>query len=71
MAASAWSLQPGGGHHLTENDLDRYYLRMVTDDAELAALEEHLLGCAACIARAVAGDDYVDAFRVAATLFND
>jgi hypothetical protein len=49
--------------HIPDHDLERYYLGMVKDEAELASLEEHLLVCPACIARAEATDDYVDVLR--------
>jgi hypothetical protein len=51
--------------HLSDHDLERYYLGMVTDEAELAALEEHFLGCAFCAERAEQAQDYVDAMRAA------
>src|ERR1035437_1574052 len=35
-----------------EQDLERYHLGMVKDEAELAALEEHLLWCSAWVDRA-------------------
>jgi len=38
--------------HISDEDLERYCLGMVTDEAELAPLEEHLLGCHFCIDRA-------------------
>ena len=56
------------GNHLTDTDLERYYLGMMTDEAELPALEEHLLACPACVARAEASDEYVDAVRAATFL---
>jgi hypothetical protein len=38
--------------HISNDDLERYLLGMVKDEAKLAQLEEHLLVCAACIERA-------------------
>src|ERR1035441_1210692 len=52
--------------HIDDHDLERYHLGMVTDEAELAALEEHLLWCGACVARAEATARYVNAVRAAA-----
>jgi hypothetical protein len=52
-------------NHLTDHDLERYHLGMVKDEAELAALEEHILGCAECADRAEASADYVDLMRKA------
>jgi hypothetical protein len=49
--------------HLSDHDLERYYLGMVTDEAELASLEEHLLACAECMERAEETEEYVDAIR--------
>ena len=52
--------------HIDDHDLERYHLGMVKDEAELAALEEHLLWCGACVDRAEATARYVDAVRAAA-----
>lgn len=49
--------------HLSDHDLERYYLGMVKDETELAALEEHILACGSCAERAVEAQDYVDAIR--------
>jgi hypothetical protein len=57
--------------HIFDEDLERYYLGMAKDEAELAPLEEHLLACPRCVARAEASQDYVDAIRAAAVLAND
>lgn len=51
--------------HASDTDLERYYLGMVKDEVELAALEEHLLLCPACVFRAEAAQQYVDLMRVA------
>lgn len=53
------------------HDLERYYLGMVTDDTELAALEEHILACGSCAERADLAQDFVDAMRSAALDFSD
>ena len=52
--------------HIGDHDLERYHLGMVKDEAELAALEEHLLRCGVCVDRAEATARYVDAVRAAA-----
>ena len=52
--------------HISDHDLGRYYLGMVTEEEELAPLEEHLLWCPPCAERAEETQDYVDAMRVAA-----
>jgi hypothetical protein len=49
--------------HISDHDLERYYLGMVTDEAELAPLEEHLLWCGWCVGRAERTQDDVDAIR--------
>lgn len=49
--------------HVTDHDLERYYLGMVNDETELVALEEHVLACACCARRAEETQDYVDAMR--------
>ena len=52
--------------HISNHDLERYHLGIVTDDAELARLEEHLLWCGACVDCAEAAAQYVDTVRAAA-----
>jgi hypothetical protein len=52
--------------HLSDDDLERYHLGMVKDD-ELAALEEHYLGCSPCAERAEEAADYGDDLRAAIT----
>lgn len=49
--------------HISDHDLERYHLGMVKDEAELAALEEHILSCGECADRAEAAADYVDLIR--------
>lgn len=49
--------------HISDHDLERYYLGMVTAEVELAPLEEHILGCPRCAKRAEDTQDYVDAMR--------
>ena len=61
--AKAYAMLPG---HIDDHDLERYHLGMVKDGAELAALEEHLLWCNACVDHAEATARYVDAVRAAA-----
>ena len=57
--------------HFADHDLERYYLGMVPDDSpEEQAIEEHLLWCQECIARAEEGDRYVDAIRAAVIVGN-
>jgi hypothetical protein len=53
------------GRHISDHDLERYYLGMVSDEVELAPLEEHLLWCTWCVEQADQIQDYVDAMRVA------
>jgi anti-sigma factor RsiW len=50
-------------NHISDHDLERYYLGMVKDAVELAVLEEHLLTCPACVERAEFTQNYVDALR--------
>jgi hypothetical protein len=54
--------------HITDHDAERYHLGIVTDESELAALEEHYLGCPQCAERAEEAADYVDAVRAALIL---
>lgn len=50
--------------HISDYDLDRYCFGMVTEEEELAPLEEHILCCPSCAEEEV--QDYVDGIRVAA-----
>jgi hypothetical protein len=56
--------------HLTEHDLERYTPGMVTDPQELAALEEHYLGCPVCAELAQRTEEYVIALRRALIVGN-
>jgi hypothetical protein len=38
---------------------------MVTDEQELARIEEHLLACRLCVKRAKEAEDFVNAIRAA------
>ena len=55
--------------HISGHDLERYHLGMVTG-AELDSLEEHILGCSDCAARAEEAAEYVDTVRAAIILGN-
>jgi hypothetical protein len=57
--------------HISDEDLERYYLGMVKDETELAPLEEHLLWCHGCIDRAEVSERFVDAMRVALLRVDD
>jgi len=57
-------------NHISDEDLERYHLEMVTDENELAALEEHYLACPECAKRAEEAADYVDAIRAGITTGN-
>jgi hypothetical protein len=50
-------------NHINDHDLERYHLGMVTEEEELAAIEEHYLGCPECARRAEESAQYVDAIR--------
>jgi len=52
--------------HISDHDLERYYLGKIAAEEELAVLEEHLLWCEYCVDRAEETQDYVDVIRVAA-----
>jgi hypothetical protein len=49
--------------HISDEDLERYHLGMLTDEVGLAALEAHLLACSLCVERADEVWKYVDAIR--------
>jgi hypothetical protein len=52
-------------NHLSDHDLERYHLGMVTDETELERLEAHYIGCPKCAKRADEAADYVDDIRAA------
>ena len=49
--------------HLSDEDLQRYYLGMIETESELAPFEEHLLACSPCAERADIAQNRVDAIR--------
>jgi len=51
--------------HISDEDLERFIIRTITDEAELAPLEEHLLVCPECIARGGGTLQFVGVMRVA------
>jgi anti-sigma factor RsiW len=53
--------------HPTDHDLERYFLGMITAEAELAPLEEHLFACPACISRLEETESYIKVLRTALT----
>jgi len=50
--------------HISDNDLERYCLGMI-EEPDLTCVEEHVLACYRCAARAAETQDYVDAVRAA------
>ena len=58
MSAVSWE-------HISDDNLERYYLGMVKSESELAPLEEHLLACSSCVDRAERVQEQVDAIRAA------
>jgi hypothetical protein len=51
------------GMPVSSHDSERHYLRMVTEEEELAALEEHLLGCHVCLDLVLETERYVGTIR--------
>ena len=51
--------------HISDDDLERLILGTITDEAELAPLEEHLLVCDECIARGGGTLEFVETMRTA------
>ena len=51
--------------HISDHDLECYYLGIISEEHDLAPLEEHILACASCAAKAEAIQDYVDLMRIA------
>jgi len=57
-------------NHVSDHDLERYHLGMVTDGDELATLEQHYLACPECATRAEEAAEYVDRIRAAIIVGN-
>lgn len=55
----------GMRQHISDHDLERYYLGQITAEAELASVEEHLLWCDECIDLAENAEAYVNCVRIA------
>jgi len=55
---------------ISEWDLERYHLGMISEGPELEGLEEHLLWCLDCIDRAEEVKIYVDAIRAGLVMGN-
>jgi hypothetical protein len=51
--------------HISDHDLERHYLGMITHEFESAPLEEHLVACPACVEPAESTQDYADDLRAA------
>ena len=64
-------IYPSVMEHISDHDLERYYLGMIKDESELAAVEEHLLWCQQCMDRSESTERYVDEMRVALLRVND
>ena len=58
-------------YHVPDDDLEQYHLGMVTEETELAGVEEHLLACADCVARAQQIERFVDRMRAALLELDD
>src|SRR5438105_265479 len=58
--AAVYAKLPG---HISDHDLERYHLGMVTGEVELAPLEEHLMFCKICVDRAKEVAEWVSAVR--------
>ena len=54
-------------HHPSDHDLERYHLDTLTGE-ELRALEEHIIGCASCVGRALDIAEFVEAMRAGAIM---
>ena len=50
---------------MSDDDLERYCLGMLVEEPDLTRVEEHVLACCRCAARAAETQDYVDAVRAA------
>ena len=56
-----------GSEHISEHGLERLLIGTITEEAELAPLEEHLLVCAEGIARGGETLEFVEVARMAKT----
>ena len=53
--------------HISDDDLERYWLHMVPDGPEIDLIQKHLLECQQCLDRAREARDYVKAMKAACT----
>jgi hypothetical protein len=51
--------------HISEDDLERYAMGTVKDEAELTPIEEHLLVCGECLEQAEKSEEFLKAMRAA------
>ena len=52
-------------NHISQHDLERYHLGMVTDKRELKRVENHIITCPRCAMRAEETAQYIDQIRAA------
>src|ERR1035437_9703506 len=55
-------------NHISDHDLERHYLGMITDNPGSAPLEEHRVACPACVEPAESTQDYANDLRAASLL---
>lgn len=51
--------------HVSDHELECYHLGMISEESELAEIEEHVLSCPECAERAGQAAEYVDTLRAA------
>lgn len=57
--------------HISDDDLERYYLGLITEEEELAPIEEHLLWCEFCLDRMEVKEAFIDRLRIALMRANE
>jgi predicted anti-sigma-YlaC factor YlaD len=54
-----------GVNHISEENLERYYLGTVANSVDSDTIEEHLLWCEECQDRHIATESYINTLRIA------
>lgn len=49
--------------HITDHDLEFYYLGMLRSSTDVMRLQEHLAACHQCVRRAITTADYIEAMQ--------
>lgn len=57
--------------HITNHDLELYYLGMLRSSTSVMRLQEHLATCPQCVRRAITTADYIESMQRALIALNE